>query len=152
MHKMTFKQKIQEYCLRLVKDRIQELEKNLQELGESAASDTKSSAGDKHETGRAMIQIEQEAIGKQLNEALERKVALDKIETHPDTSQIMKGSLIKTNQGYLFLSVAFGKITVEGKSVMVISLKSPLGIKLMGLKVNDAVEINGIHYLIESIA
>lgn len=70
---MTFKQKIHTHCLQLVDDKILELETILRELNESAANNTKSSAGDKHETERAMVQIEQEAIGKQLHEVLEKK-------------------------------------------------------------------------------
>jgi len=150
-NQMTFKQKIHEHCLRLVNDRIQALETNLAELNESATNDTKSSAGDKHETARVMVQIEQEAIGKQLNEALEQKTLLEKIDAKINSTQIIKGSLAKTNRGFLFLSIALGKIIVDDKTIMVISPQSPLGIKLMGLKANALTEINQTSYLIESI-
>jgi transcription elongation GreA/GreB family factor len=148
---MTFKQKIYSRCLQLLNDKIQELEKILAELSESATNNTKSSAGDKHETGRAMIQIEQETIGKQLNDILEQKNLLEKIDPNQNPSQIIKGSLVKTNKGYLFLSIALGKITVDEKTVMVISPQSPLGIKLIGLKVNDKTIINGVGYIVEGI-
>ena len=62
---MTLKQKIHTHCLHLLDNKIAELQKILRSLGESAANDTKSSAGDKHETARAMIHIEQETITKQ---------------------------------------------------------------------------------------
>lgn len=148
---MSFKQKIHAHCLRLLNDKIQELEKILKELSESAANNTKSSAGDKHETARAMVQIEQETIGRQLNEALEQKTLLEKIDVTINSPQIIKGGLVKTNRGYLFLSIAIGKITTDEKTIMAISPQSPLGIKLMGLRVNDSAEINGTSYFIESI-
>jgi transcription elongation GreA/GreB family factor len=148
---MLFKQKIYVHCLKLLNNKIAELENILKELDASAASDTKSSAGDKHETARAMVQIEQENIGKQLGEILEQKNALEKIDPNNNSAQIIKGSLVKTNRGYLCLSVALGKITVDEKIVMVISPQSPLGIKLMGLKAKDTATINGVSYVVESV-
>ncbi len=148
---MNLKQKIHTHCVQLLSNKIEELENILKELNESATNNTKSSAGDKHETGRAMIQIEQETIGKQLHEALEQKALLEKIDPNQHTEQIIKGSLVKTNKGSLFLSIALGKINVDGNAIMVISPQSPLGIKLMGLRVNDPAEINGQKYVIEVI-
>jgi len=49
------------------------------------------------------------------------------------------------------MSIAMGKITVDGISVIALSPQSPLGKKMMGLKVNDATEMNGINYVIEQI-
>ena len=148
---MTLKQKIYAHCLQLVTDRILELENILKELDASAASDTKSSAGDKHETARAMIQIEQETIGKQLNDALEQKALLEKIDANQNSSQIIKGSLVKTNKGYLFLIIAIGKIMVDENTVMVISPQSPLGVKLMGLKANETAVVNEMKYVVEIV-
>jgi hypothetical protein len=148
---MSLKQKIHAHCLQVLNDKIQELENTLAELSESASNNTKSSAGDKHETGRAMIQIEQETIGKQLKDAEEQKALLEKIDPNQNSTQIIKGSLVKTNRGYLFLSIALGKITVGEKTVMAISPQSPLGIKLMGLKVNDEAMINGVGYVVEGV-
>jgi transcription elongation GreA/GreB family factor len=146
---VAFKQKIYSHCLQLLNGKIQELEKILSELSESASNNTKSSAGDKHETGRAMIQIEQETIGKQLQEVLEQKTVLEKIDPNQNSSRIIKGSLVKTNKDYLFLSIALGKIIVDEKAVMVISPQSPLGVKLIGLKANDETVINEVSYIVE---
>jgi hypothetical protein len=148
---MTLKQKIHSHCAQLLNNKIGELELIFDELSESAANNTKSSAGDKHETARAMIQIEQETISKQLNKALEQRLLLEKIDSSFNSLQIINGSLVKTRQGYLFLSIAFGKITVDGKAIIAISPQSPLGIKLMGLRINDKTEINGMSYFIEGI-
>ncbi|MBI2269270.1 MAG: hypothetical protein HYU69_02820 [Bacteroidetes bacterium] len=149
---VRFKQKVYEHCVHLLNGKIHALRTILHELGESSKNDTKSSAGDKHETGRAMIQIEQETIGKQLKEVLEQKILLEKIDPCFNSSLVVKGSMVKTNKGYLFLSIAFGKISVEGKVVMAISPLSPLGVKLMGLRIKDSVEIKGTNYLIEAVS
>lgn len=156
LHKitMTFKQKIYAHCLTLLNSKIQELENTLQELSASAASDTKSSAGDKHETARAMVQIEQENVGKQLNQALEQKSLIEKTASHLSRGQgqeVRPGSLVRTNKGYLYLSLALGKISIDGLTIMVISPQSPLGFKLMGLQVNGSATINGVQYIVQEV-
>ncbi len=148
---MTFKQKIHTRCHELVGEKILSLQNSLLELEEGSEDDTKSSAGDKHETARAMMHIEQEKITHQINEVLEQKSILEKIGIPAGVTQIKTGSLVKTNNGYLFVSVALGKIDVEKISVIILSPQSPLGIKLLGLGVNEKTEINGTHYMIESI-
>ena len=148
---MTFKQKVYNATCGLLNEKIFSLRNSLQELEEGSESDTKSSAGDKHETARAMMQIEQEKLGKQLHDFLEQKAALEKIDLDAMHTQITKGSLVDTNKGLLFLSVALGKITVDDKSVIVLSPQSPLGLKLVGLKVGDSAEVNGTKYIIERI-
>ena len=54
------KGKIQQACLDYCDVLINRAQKEFQFITESANNETKSSAGDKHETGRAMAQIEQE--------------------------------------------------------------------------------------------
>jgi hypothetical protein len=148
---MQLKEKIHAACLKLVVEKIQTLQNNLQELGEGAISDGKSSAGDKHETARAMMQLEQEKISRQLDELLIQKTALQKIDAALKSTQITKGSLVKTNKGYLFLSVPLGKLLVDGAEVIVLSPQSPLGLKLMGLQAKSSVEINKAIYIVEEV-
>ena len=148
---MQFKEKVFAACLQLLHTKIQALQNTLQELAEGAISDGKSSAGDKHETARAMMQLEQEKISKQLDEVLAQKAILEKIDCTIKSTQIIKGSLIKTNKGYLFLSVALGKISIDGVDIIVLSPQSPLGLKLMGLSVNSITQINAVTYIIEEI-
>ena len=149
---MTLKEKIYEAYLRMIEDKIQLFQKALGDLRESGSNETKSTAGDKYETALAMLHIEQENTNRQLKEVLKQKLLFSKIDPAISTSTIINGSLIKTNKGYLFLSVALGKNNVGGINVIALSPDSPLGQKIIGLKVNDKVEINGIQYIIESIA
>ncbi len=123
----------------------------LADLKESATNETKSTAGDKHETALAMLQIEQSNTRTQLSDVLDKKTALEKIDSLLSSNKIVRGSFIKTDRGYLFMSIALGKINIEGITVTALSPQSPLGIKLMGLIAGDVAEINNIKYLIESI-
>lgn len=148
---MTLKQKIHTRCCDIQDEKIRSLTKTLHELVESAESDIKSSAGDKHETGRAMIQIEQENIGRQLNEAMVQKAILEKIDADSNSPEIIKGSLVKTNRGFLYLSIPLGKINLDSTVVFALSPQSPLGTKLMGLKAKATAGMNGVNYIIESV-
>ena len=148
---MTFKEKIYESYLRILEDKIQLFQNTLDELRESSSNETKSTAGDKYETALAMLHIEQENTNQQLKEAIKQKILFSKIDPVVSTSKIINGSLIKTNRGYFFLSIALGKTVVDDVTVIALSPHSPLGQKLMGLKVNDTTGINGMEYLIENV-
>ena len=148
---MTFKQKVYGQYLQSINDKIRLLRTALDDLKESSSNETKSTAGDKYETALAMLHIEQENTSRQLKEVFKQKLLFSKIDPTISTSKIINGSLIKTNKGYLLLGVALGKASVDGINVMALSPVSPLGQKIIGLKINDRAEVNGIHYIIEGI-
>ena len=127
------------------------LQKMMADLKDSAGNETKSTAGDKHEVGLAMLQIEQANTGNQLEDALLKRNALQKINPQIQTVRVVNGSLIKTNRSYLFLSTALGKADIDGEKVIALSPQSPLGQKLLGLIAGQTAEINGSEYFIESI-
>ena len=148
---MTLKQKIYTHYTQVVNDKISMLQQVLADLKESGANETKSTAGDKHETALAMLQIEQANKREQLKEAVAQKTILEKIDPAITASMIVNGSLIKTNKGYLFMSIALGKATIDGNIIIALSPQSPLGSKLMGKIKGDEVEMNSTIYKIEKI-
>ncbi len=127
------------------------LQKVLDDLKESGANETKSTAGDKHETALAMLQIEQANKRAQLQEILNQHAALEKINPAISAPIVVNGSLVKTNRGYLFISIALGKAIIDKNPVIALSPGSPLGQKLMGLKAGDIALINETEYRIEEI-
>jgi hypothetical protein len=149
---MTLKQKIHHHYLQMINDKVRMLQQVLADLKESGANETKSTAGDKHETALAMLQIEQANTRGQLNEILEQKAVLEKINPALSAVKIVNGSLIKTSRGWLYMSTALGKATLADVTVIALSPQSPLGKKLLGLTVSNIAEINNIHYVIEHIA
>ncbi len=148
---MTLKQKIYNHFLQVINARQEMLQQVLTDLKESGANETKSTAGDKHETALAMLQIEQANTRGQLQELLVQKAALEKLDPAVTVPVIVNGSLIKTNRGYFYMSVALGKATIEGITVIAVSPQSPLGQKLLRLKSGEAARVNNIEYIIESI-
>lgn len=148
---MTLKQKIYHHCLHIINDKVLALQQVLAGLKESGTNETKSTAGDKHETALAMLQIEQANVRGQLKEVLEQKAVLEKINPDLSPNIIVHGSLVKTTRGYLFVSVALGKAVIDGIAIVALSQQSPLGKQLMGLGVGDSTTINSNCYVIETI-
>ena len=148
---MHIKQQIHTHYIDVINSKILMLQQTLADLKESGCNETKSTAGDKHETALAMLQIEQANTRAQLHETLEQRSALVNINPDIITAKILPGSYVKTNKGNFYISVALGKLVIDGETVMAISPQSPLGAKLMGSCVNESVTINAHTYLVESI-
>lgn len=123
----------------------------LQELKESAGSETKSSAGDKHETGRAMVHLEQEKMAHQLASNQNIKSVLDKIDPEISNPAISLGSLVITDKLRFFLSVAMGKVDVSNNEYYLVSLTSPLAKQFIGKQKGNTVHFNNKDYAIEEI-
>ncbi|MBX3254674.1 MAG: hypothetical protein KF862_11080 [Chitinophagaceae bacterium] len=145
------KQKVCARYLQSIHDKINMLQKVLDDLRESGKNETKSTAGDKHETALAMLQIEQENKRNQLKAAQEQLAIFSRIDFSLRSEKVINGSLVCTNKGYLLLSTAAGKAIVDEKTVIALSPQSPLGMKLMGACVGDSIIVNNILYNIEEI-
>ncbi len=132
-------------------ERIEALEKSIQSAKESRDSDTKSSAGDKYETGREMIQQEIDKFEGQLAQTRLLKTDLAKIEHQKRYDQAEFGSLLICNSGNYFLSIAFGKIVVDKDDFICLSLASPLGKSFYGKKQGDELLFNGKKIVVNEI-
>ena len=98
----------------------------------AAESESKSTAGDKHETGRAMLQLEQEKTGQQLQEIVQRLMDLQRIQGDSVKSTVCTGSWVRTSLGEFYIAGPIGKIVCDGKEILVISPVSPLAKAMMG--------------------
>lgn len=126
-----------------VNSRVQSLEKALDDSRSEMVSESKSTAGDKHETGRAMAQLEQEKLGRQVLSARELKVAVAQIKTDETHQKIQFGSLVKLSTGVFFFSVGIGKLVVEGEAIFCLTITSPLGNLLNGKSAGETIQFNG---------
>lgn len=133
-------------------DRISEAELALEATRESRDSDTKSTAGDKHEVGRAMIQIE---LDNQASQLAKNKLLHEQLEmVHLDRSleKVGFGSLVEMNSGVYFISIGLGRITFDEVSYFVISRESPIGQAMDSKKVGASFEFNGNTFEIKNIS
>jgi hypothetical protein len=141
-----------EHCIEKVDQMLNELESVLSDLNQSILNDTKSSVGDKYETSRSMIQIEQEKIQKQMGKFFQMKEIVKKINLETKHNQVGLGSLIETTNGWFFISIALGKIEIEGETIFVLSADAPIGKLMIGKKNNDTFQFNRNQSKIISIA
>ena len=148
---MSFKNEVYEQCKQAIAEKLSMHQQTLHELIESAADETKSSAGDKYETSLAMLQIEQDNVRRQIAEVMTMKTMLDVIDPAIGSEVINTGSLIRSGNDYYFISTGLGKIMVNEKRVIAISPQSPLGGKLMGLAAGEAVEMNGKQIAVDEV-
>lgn len=145
------KSKVIDTLNKAISERIGELNAELAQLREGLASDTKNTSGDKHETSRAMNQLEQERLGNQLIQAEEMQLSIKRIAVLPKTELVQNGSLIKMNNSWYLLATAFGKLSIDSQLVFVLSQASPIGQQVIGKKTGDRIQFNGKEILIEEI-
>jgi hypothetical protein len=139
------------HCLSILMNRAASADKQLQDLKEDLQGESKSSAGDKHETGRAMVQLEMEKLADQRKDL---QLMLDKwsqIDFSTPDSRVKVGSLVVTNSGIFLLAVALGTTMFEAENVVVLSSLSPLAQQLIGKTINDEIKLNNHLYKIIAI-
>jgi len=140
---MSIKLKVYEKCLELVDQKVLIAQKSMKEAQESANSEEKSTAGDKYDTARAMSQIERDMHAKQFTEALHLKQILAGISISKPSKKIIVGSLVITSIDKFFMSIALGKLQIDGEDIFIISPISPLGQLLLDKKAGKKVKLNG---------
>lgn len=137
----------------ILKDKISQkiqVFENLIAETRASSNDTKSSMGDKYETGREMLQQEINNVQRQLNETLNQQSFLQKLSIE-SCSKVQNGALVKTDKGLFYISASLGEIVFEDKKIMTISSESPLTKAMFGKKELETFMINNIKNNIERI-
>ncbi len=129
--------------MELLAKRRDELLEAIDAIQQGANADTKSTAGDKHETARAMAQLEVEMLSKQLGEINKSVDLLKRIPIRNTSDTMQPGSVVETSIGTFYLSVGLGNIQVDGKTIMAISIESPLAKAILGKKSGENIEWRG---------
>lgn len=148
---ITIKERLHEACLNKVEQRINDAKASMEAVQEAANEETKSSAGDKYETGRAMMQQEQDKAASQLMEALKLKKVLDQLKPGKEHHQVQAGSLAITDQGNFYISASIGQLSLEGVAYMVISPVSPLAQQMAGLQAGEELNFNGRKFKVQQV-
>jgi len=140
-----------DHCESYIRERIETATQALSDNREALLQDSKSSAGDKFETTREMLQQEIIRNESLLEETKTMQASLGQIDLEQPFTDIQNGCLVKTNLGVFFLAMALGKTTHQHKDYFIISINSPLGVAFRGKRAGDQVSFNGMHYKIEEI-
>jgi hypothetical protein len=152
LFKMNLKETLFKQCESFVNKRLQTIEEALSSNQKALQAETKSSAGDKHETGRAMLQLEMEKASQQLIGVDEMKITLAKIDIFKQHKIVHLGSIVETDHFNYFLSISAGKLTTHEKDYFAVSISSPIGKRLLGKKTGEQFTFNGSTTKIIAIA
>ena len=137
------KKELLSLCKNKVIESIKLAEEQLKNYRLSASEETKSSAGDKYETGREMLQQEMDKVVLQRDQALKLQRALNMIELGKPKGEIEFGCLVITDQSNYFISVGLGQLDLQGAVYYAISPLSPIAQAMLGLKPKDSFQFNG---------
>ena len=148
---LELKKTLFEACSLFIENRLIRIQKTINEIQESLQSETKNTAGDKHETGRAMLQLEREKAGNQLLEIQKIKEALYKIDISKTANKVSLGSVVFTSNDNYFIAISTGLLSADNTSFYAISSHTPIGQLLMGKTVGDEVVFRGNKFKIKSI-
>jgi transcription elongation GreA/GreB family factor len=148
---IAFKMKIKDNCAFLIRERMNSLRTAMKTVQDVVNEQTKSSAGDKYETSRAMGHLEKDMYARQLAETEKEMASLMSIDCSLIYSTIAPGSLVRCDSNNYFILAGIGKIDFEGELIYVISPNAPVAKLLLGKKKDDTVSINNIiHHIKET--
>ncbi|MCB0398492.1 MAG: GreA/GreB family elongation factor [Winogradskyella sp.] len=148
---MKLKEQLYSICSEILQKRLTFVQKSILDLESALQSETKSSAGDKHETGRAMIQIEREKVGQQLAEIQKNQKLLKRIDHNSKHKIIALGSIVYTSQFNYFISVSVGEINNKEVSFYAISPQSPIAKLLLGKTKDDTISFRSSTFTIVKV-
>ena len=148
---MTIKEELYKACEIFINTRLKVVQNTIANIQESLESESKSSAGDKHETGRAMLQLEREKAGKQLAEIQKTKEALVKIDINKSSKTICLGSVVYTTQANYYLAISAGNLNVAGRSFFAISPSTPIGQLLISKTVGDKIIFRDLSFKVVEV-
>ena len=129
--------------------RLTRLQTELDDLKSGLSANTKSTAGDKHETSRAMAHNEQERLAVQRDQTIHSKRLTAGIDISQVNTTVAFGSVVKTSMGIFFFSLGMGKITVNNEDIYCLAANTPMGQALLGKKKGDIANFNGSIEILE---
>jgi len=148
---LELKFELQQQCKDLINFRLERIQKTISDIEYSLKDESKSTSGDKHHTGRAMLQIERENAGNQLREIEKVIHQLDKVDISTTSETIRLGSIIETNQANFFMSISVGKLEANHSVFLGVAPNSPIGMNLLGKTEGEQFNFNGRVYKIEKV-
>ena len=147
----NLKSQLFQLCATFIQKRIENIEYALLQARQASNNDTKSSAGDKYETTREMMQQEMDRNSKLLYEAGQQKIALQQLENVEAAVEVKNGSLVLTPSGNFYISISAGELKPDNQIFFAVSQASPIGKTFIGKHIGEQFSFNGKVYLLKEI-
>lgn len=145
------KTSLYQLCLNFIEERIETAKFALKQAREASNDDTKSSAGDKYETSREMMQQDIDRNKRLLIDAEENQKVLTSLKDAPFSETARNGSLVYTNHGNFYLSISAGQLHLDNETIFAVSAVSPIGKLLLGKRNADTFDFNGKKYTVKEV-
>jgi transcription elongation GreA/GreB family factor len=140
---MTTKEKLYKACEVYLQERIERITLGMQDLENDLENETKSSAGDKYETGREMINLEWNKLSQQLQQFKNLKNTLEVAKRRSQHKSVQLGSAVKTNLANYFIAIPAGQLELGDERYFAIGANSPIAQLLLHKKVGEEIIFNG---------
>lgn len=121
----VIKSAVKKHCVALVQDKIEQIKFSIRQASDSLHNETKSSAGDKYETAREMVQQDLSRYQNQLFEVNRELTLLQNLKDNVST-KIEIGSLVRTSLRHIYVATGAGLQIIDELPVFCISAQSPL--------------------------
>ncbi len=123
---------------------------DLTSLREDMGNETKSSAGDKFETGREMMQQSLSQLESQ-KDLLRRQLQLCSEISLKASSRVSSGSLVVTELHQFYIGLALGKLQLNGTDYYLLSEKAPIAQAMLGKTVGEKLRFRNQQLQIKAI-
>ena len=140
-----------DHCQQQVQKRYDKIKQSIASIEESLKEESKSTSGDKHHTGRAMLHIDRENAGRQLMEIEKLLAIINKIDVHKHSDYVRLGSLVHTDKFNYFIGLSIGNVKIDTKDYICVAFNSPVGMLLSGKTSGEKFSFNDIEYEITMV-
>lgn len=140
---INIKEALHKESHRLLSCKEDSLLKQLEDIKDALLSESKSTAGDKHQTTRAMMQLELEKLSFQLKNLEKQQKLLSKIDPNQLHKNVVLGSCVRTTTMNYYISLSLGEIKLNQESFYAISSQTPIAKLLMLKGVGDTFTFRG---------
>ena len=130
-------------CHVFIEQRIDAARTAMQAAQESSSSETKSSAGDKYETGREMANAERDRNAAHMQQAQQLQAELVRINPDAPCDTVRPGALVITSLGRFYISISAGKLALDGPEIFAVSAAAPVAVALKGRRAGEEAAFNG---------
>tara|TARA_Y100000991_G_scaffold48784_1_gene35015 strand:- start:4941 stop:5399 length:459 start_codon:yes stop_codon:yes gene_type:complete len=134
-----------------IRQRISEASLILDGIQESIDAEAQSTAGDKHDTSRELMQQERNKAAQNLQNHISMDSLVLKLKTIIVSCEVRFGSLVLTNVGWFFIGLPLGRIQFEDKDILCVSGNAPAAKLLESERVGASIKMNGMNIKILSV-